>query len=114
MKKVFMQAWCFVFLLVFACSSLEKKAIPPLSMEKTALILSDQIIADAAVSSAPLSIKDSLTKEYYKQIFLLHDTSLELYDSSLAVFAEDPKEIEQLYNLVDSIFGKNDSLPTPN
>lgn len=80
-----------------ACETPEKSPIDP---QKMVAILADLHLADALAERDNALVKDSVAKIYYKQIFAKHGIDKRLFDTSLAIIAREPADLDSLYNQV--------------
>lgn len=91
-----------VFLLT-ACEGKQEVDLP-LEENKLIQILIDAHIAEGALQSSDKATKDSLSKNYYDQIFKIHGVSKEDFNDAMKVLEENPARMEALYKkLMDEI-----------
>ena len=69
---------------------------PIFSAEKTARIMADLFLAQAASNGFVGYSKDSLTHIYYAQIFEIHGVSESEYEKNLRILAQDEQRIERV------------------
>jgi hypothetical protein len=70
---------------------------PLLSDDKIARIMADLSVADAATNGLTSGYtKDSLMHVYFDQTFVIHGTSLEIYEKDLRILAADLPRMEQI------------------
>lgn len=92
-----------VFLGFFtACQSgqTEQTSLPD---EKIAQIMADLSVADAATTGLGGYAKDSLMHAYFKQVFDLHQITLERYENDLRILAKDLPRMERIVKLADGL-----------
>lgn len=88
---------CWLLALVFfSCG--EKMEQPTFSDEKTARIMADLYLADAATNGLSGYQKDSLMVVYFKQVMEYHGTSREEYEKNLRLIANDLPRMEAAVN----------------
>lgn len=67
-------------------------------------VLIDISLANAAIEGFPLSERDSMREEYYKQIFEIHDISREEYKLYVENLKDNPELLGQIYQgVLDSL-----------
>lgn len=74
-----------------------------LSDEKVAQIMADLSVANAATNGLSGNSKDSLMQVYFKQVFEIHNTSLEVYEKDLRIIAQDFSRMEKIAKVADDI-----------
>ena len=81
---------------VSACQNSAEQ--PLFSEEKTARIMADLYLAEAATSGLTGYTKDSLTHVYYDQVLKIHRVTASEYEQNLHMLAQDEQRIERVVN----------------
>ncbi len=68
------------------------------SEEKTARIMADLYLAEAATNGLTSYSKDSLTHVYYEQVLKIHGVTAPEYEQNLKILAQDEERIERVVN----------------
>lgn len=90
-----------ILMLVFLATSCAKKEKElPINEEKLILVLSDMHLAEGAIQNLPKSAKDTLSYQYYEQIYAIHDITKEELYSCLSIMERNPKKLELVYKKV--------------
>jgi Domain of unknown function (DUF4296) len=85
-----------VFFTLFACKN--DKIQLPVPQEKMVDVLVDIHIAEAYIENVNTTLKDSMTRIYYPQIFKHHGITAKLYDSTFAVLSNQPDLMKSVYD----------------
>jgi hypothetical protein len=88
----------FTFFTLASCENDNPKL--PIPREKVIEMLADVHMADAYVESVNPTMKDSMAKLYYLQIFKHHDITAAVYDSTFAVLSKQPDLMKKVYDAV--------------
>lgn len=97
MQKLLMIFMC--ILILGACA--QKENAPPIPKDKLAKVLVDVHFAEAAMQEVPSSIRDSVGRVYYDQIFKIHGIDEETLNESLRIIKKDPEKLEAVYQKVE-------------
>ena len=84
-----------IFLAVLACG--EKEAVMPIPEDKLAKVIVDVHFAESVMQELPNSVRDSLGRVYYEQIYQIHGISEEALNESLRVIKNRPEMLERIY-----------------
>lgn len=87
--------------LLFSCEKRTEQ--PTFSDEKTARIMADLYIADAATNGLSGYSKDSLAAIYIRQVLELHGTTKEEYENNLRLIANDVPRMEAVVTQAEAI-----------
>lgn len=93
-----MRALIIVILLLGACTNPEKL---PISETKMVEVLSDMMIAEAAMNRADRSVEDSLELSYYNQIYRIHAIDSNQLNKSFEILQANPELANRLYKMVE-------------
>ena len=89
----------FVFFIVFLLVTCKNNTAQlPVPREKVVEILADIHMADAYVESVNVTLKDSMAKRYYPQIFKHNGITTAIYDSTFAVLSKNPILMKSVYD----------------
>lgn len=95
---------CWLLVVSWLLFSCEKRAEQPtFSDEKTARIMADLYIADAATNGLSGYSKDSLAAIYIRQVLELHGTTKEEYENNLRLIANDVPRMEAVVTQAEAI-----------
>ncbi len=86
-----------IFLAVLACACGKKETAMPIPEDKLAKILVDVHFAESVMQELPNSVRDSLGRVYYEQIYQIHGISEEALNESLRIIKKDPEVLERVY-----------------
>jgi hypothetical protein len=81
-------------LLFLACQSTKEQQL--FSDEKTARIMADLYIAEAAANGYTSYTKDSMMRVYYDQVFEIHGVTEADYEKNLRILAQKEQHIEEV------------------
>lgn len=92
--------YCLFFTLftLFACKNDEPQM--PIAKEKMVAVLVDIHIAEAYIESVNPTLKDSMARLYYPQIFKHNGITAKLYDSAFSVLSNQPEMMKNVYDEV--------------
>jgi hypothetical protein len=89
----------FAFFTIFTLTSCKNNTAQlPIPREKVVEILTDIHIADAYVESVNPTMKDSMAKLYYPQIFKHNGITAAVYDSTFATLSKNPVLMKSVYD----------------
>jgi len=88
-----------LFLLTMSCKE-KQEASFTLSEEKMIDVLVDIHLAEAATYNALGSVKDSLLKVYYAQVYQIHEVNKEEIDENLDILMNNPRLADAIYKKV--------------
>ena len=74
-----------------------------------AAVIADLHIAEAAASQQEGSKKDSIIKEYYRQIYEIHAINEDEFLKNLEMLKTDVEEMEKVYKIVNDSLDKRKS-----
>lgn len=97
-SKFYQCAIVFTFLLLCSCDP--SPSILPIQEESLVKILSDVHIIEGALQNQKNSLKDSIAKAHYDQVYKKHDISEKDFVSTLEMLEKDPKLLEKIYEKV--------------
>ena len=86
----------FMFFTLVACKNNSTQL--PIPKEKVVELLADIHMADAYVESLNPTLKDSMAKQYYPQIFQHYGITTAVYDSTFAVLSKNPVLMKSVYD----------------
>lgn len=90
-----------LLIIIFLClSSCEERTSCVLDDEKLIRILADVQIAESAAQSLVGPVKDSLLKEYYRQIFEIHEVGEDDFRTCFGALEDDPERMNAIYEKV--------------
>lgn len=89
-----------VLLLFFLTSCTQTEEKLPIEDGKLVLTLADIHIAEAAIQNMTSSAKDTLSYNYYEQVYEIHGTNKETIDSAMAVLHRNPQKFYDIYEKV--------------
>ena len=89
------------FMLCLGCEKPQEK--PTIEPEKMAAIISDIFVADAAVTSAYGTIRDTMQAYYYDQVFKIHGVTREELDKNMAIYSKSTTEMDSLLKAAERI-----------
>jgi hypothetical protein len=92
---------------IFCSCQNPQKSIPVLPEDKISRIMADLAIADAATTGLSGYAKDSLMHVYFKQVFDMHGTTQEAYESDLRILATDLSRMEIVVKKADELLTEN-------
>jgi hypothetical protein len=92
---------------IFCSCQNPQKSIPVLPEDKISRIMADLAIADAATTGLSGYVKDSLMHVYFKQVFDMHGTTQEAYESDLRILATDLSRMEIVVKKADELLTEN-------
>ncbi|MFN0176562.1 MAG: DUF4296 domain-containing protein [Saprospiraceae bacterium] len=96
--------WAFVLSLSLFISCQSKPLEQPsIGDDKLARIMADLSIADAATTGLAGYRKDSLLQVYFKQVFEMHNVTLESYEKDLRIVAKDLSRMEAIVKAADEL-----------
>lgn len=72
----------------------------PIAKEKMVDVLVDIHIAEAYIESVNPTLKDSMARLYYPQIFKQNGITAKLYDSAFSVLSNQPQMMKNVYDEV--------------
>jgi Domain of unknown function (DUF4296) len=91
----------YLFLSFFTFNACENNTSQlPMPKDKVVELLADIHMADAYVESVNPTMKDSMAKLYYPQIFKHHGITTTVYDSTFAVLSKHPDLMKNVYDAV--------------
>jgi len=90
------------YLSLSACQTNKQEEIS-LSEDKLARIMADVSIADAATTGLGGYPKDSLLQAYFKQVFEIHGTTLEIYEKDLKILSGDLSKLDRVVKKADTL-----------
>lgn len=97
-------AACMAFMPLFlAC--VQKAQSPPLSDDKTARMMADFSIAEAATNGLNGFKKDSLMLVYFNQVLEMHGVSKDVYEQNLSLLAKDMPRLERVVIKAEELVG---------
>ena len=82
-------------LLLVSCGKEKEQA--PVSEDQLLEVLIDVHIAEAAVQSLRGETKDSVIHAYYDQVFEIYGLKREDFETTMELYRNDPKRMEELY-----------------
>jgi hypothetical protein len=89
----------FVFFTIFSLASCKNNTAQlPIPREKVVELLTDIHMADAYVESVNPTMKDSMAKLYYPQIFKHNGITPAVYDSTFSVLSKNPTLMKSAYD----------------
>lgn len=94
--------WIF-FIAVISLFSCRKEAKIPIPEEKMAKVLKDMLFAEAAMNRVSRSMEDSVQKQYYQQIYQIHDIDSTQLANTFKMMQDDPKLAESLYAKAETL-----------
>lgn len=101
------QTSIFAAAIVFATSCVERADPPLFSDEKTAQIMADLAVADAAAMSKFTGYpRDSITEAYFSQVFQMHGVSKEDYEKNLLLLSHDLDRLQRCSKNAEQILQK--------
>lgn len=65
--------------------------------------MADLSLANAATNGLSGNAKDSLMQVYFKQVFEIHNTTLEVFEKDLRIIAQDLTRMEKIAKVSDDI-----------
>lgn len=83
-----------------SCKEAEEQ--PTLSREKTAAIIADIFIADAAVATGYGPVRDSMQAWYYKQVFELHGIDRDSFEHQLSLYSRSLTEMDTIMHMAET------------
>jgi Domain of unknown function (DUF4296) len=78
----------------------------PVTEIKMSEVLTDIHFAEAAVDNESASIKDSVTRLYYPQIYAHHGIKQWEFDSSMSIMSTNPVLMERIFKKVQNDISK--------
>jgi Domain of unknown function (DUF4296) len=103
----------FPFLLlacVLMAATCQKKAEQPsLSDEKLAQVMADIYLAESASNGLNGNSRDSLSREYLKQVMEIHGMSTELYEKELLLRAESVERLNGIHQRAMILLGEKET-----
>jgi hypothetical protein len=103
-----------LMLLALATACHNAAETPMFSEEKSARIMADLYLAEAATNGYTGYSKDSLTHVYYDQVLKIHGITASEYEQNLQVLAQDERRIERVVNLALKLIDPKAELPENN
>jgi hypothetical protein len=98
-KRISFSSIILVFLTIFVFVFCENKTGQlPIPREKVVQILTDIHMADAYVESVNPTMKDSMAKLYYPQIFKHNGITAAVYDTTFALLSKNPVLMKNVYD----------------
>ncbi|MFN0212684.1 MAG: DUF4296 domain-containing protein [Saprospiraceae bacterium] len=96
--------WALLLAMAMFMSCQSKPVLQPtISDAEMARIMADLNIADAATTGLAGYSKDSLSQAYFKQVFEIHNVTLEEYENNLRIIANDLFRMEQIVKKADTL-----------
>jgi hypothetical protein len=101
-----MKNLCFILILFLLCLSACKQNLPPDIWKKEKMIefLVDAQLLEAKVTTKnlPKQQNDSLYACYYEELFVYHNTTLEIWSKNMDYYKDKPEELDEIYKKVVS------------
>lgn len=96
-----------MFIPFFGC---QKTVKAPVSEGQLITILTDIHLAEAAVESETISVKDSMLYIYTNQILEKNQISRKDFDTTMSLYAQHPTRLDTIYKRVIRSLQKKDTL----
>ena len=103
MKKIEsgrMKKYTFLFALLVFFAACQNKFDAPVSEEKLVKILADVHTAEAILETEKQEVRDSMTRIYYAQICEKHGVTKSDFDSTMAIYVQNPEHLDSVYSHV--------------
>jgi len=94
---------------LMAVGCTKPKAKLSISEEKMVNLLADAHLVEATLQSNSATLKDSLTKLYYEQLFEIHEVSEADFRSNLKVIEQDAQMMADIYAKVMDELSKREA-----
>jgi Domain of unknown function (DUF4296) len=85
-----------LFLTILSCQ--KEKVQLPIPKETMVSVLVDIHMSEAYVEGVNTTLKDSMSKIYYPQIFKHHGITAKLYDSTFSILSNKPDLMKSVYD----------------